>query len=41
MTQFGSEIIYSGVRNMGAVKKGVIPRNAPLATKCTQVNGVI
>ena len=26
---------------MGAVKKGVIPRNTPLATKCTQVNGVI
>ena len=35
------KIIYSGVREMGAVKKGVTPKNAPLVKRCTRVNSVI
>ena len=41
VSQSEAEIIYSGGREMGAVKKGVIPRNAPLVKKCTRVISVI
>ena len=37
VSQSEAEIIFSGGRDMGAVKKGVIPKNAPLVKKCTQV----
>ena len=41
VSQSEAGIIYSGGRDMVAVKSGVIPRNAPLVKKCTRVNSVI
>ena len=41
VSQSEAEIRHGGYRDMGAVKKGVVPRNVTVVKKCTQVIFVI